>query len=299
MSNRVEKHIFSVWGAPGGGKTTLAVNMATVLADSGYMTCLVSASDHGEIQSFFGTAIPKNKGLYAAITSGKNVRESLIEVRPHLCLLELDTGGDAYDIYSITPEQVSRMLADLRDQFTYVIIDCTSYKEAVFTGTGLAESDKVVVCIPHRGSAAMWHNANAQMLEAVASKTIYVDVNTRAGGCNMEQLLAAIDLPECEIKIGCVDSAYSCENTSKPIVLHGGRREQAYKKAVLKLIRCLIDLEAEDRAIRAGTAKRKPEKKTLRKAEGLTAKKKMSSRAERREEDRLMRQARNDDSDYY
>ena len=53
---------------------------------------------------------------------------------------------------------------------------------------GLAESDKVIVAIPHRVSAATWHIANTQMLEAVAGKTIYVDVNTREGGCDMDQL---------------------------------------------------------------------------------------------------------------
>lgn len=47
-----DKHLFAIWGPPGGGKTTLAANLAVVLADSGYMTCLVSASDHGELQAF-------------------------------------------------------------------------------------------------------------------------------------------------------------------------------------------------------------------------------------------------------
>lgn len=63
-----------------------------------------------------------------------------------------------------------------------------SHKESTFTGVGLAESDKVIVAIPHRVSAATWHIANTQMLEAVAGKTIYVDVNTREGGCDMDQL---------------------------------------------------------------------------------------------------------------
>lgn len=63
-----------------------------------------------------------------------------------------------------------------------------SHKESTFTGVGLAESDKVIVAIPHRVSAATWHIANTQMLEAVAGKTIYVDVNTREGGYDMDQL---------------------------------------------------------------------------------------------------------------
>lgn len=239
-------HVFAVWGAPGGGKTTLACNMAVVLADSGFMTCLVSATDHGELQSFFGTAIPKGKGMYAAVSSGRNVREALTEARPNLCLLELDTGGDAYDLASITPEQVKNIIADLRDQFTYIIIDCTSYKESVFTGIGLVESDKVIVCIPHRVSAATWHIANEQMLEALAVKTFYVDVDTREGGCNIEQLMSSIDLPECDVKMPCVDSAYYCENHSQPIVLRGGKNEKKYKNQILKLIKIILDIEEDE-----------------------------------------------------
>ena len=34
----MDKFMFGVWGAPGSGKTTLAVNLATVLADSGFLT---------------------------------------------------------------------------------------------------------------------------------------------------------------------------------------------------------------------------------------------------------------------
>lgn len=243
-----DKHLFAIWGPPGGGKTTLAANLAVVLADSGYMTCLVSASDHGELQAFYGTAIPKGKGLYAAYSSGRNVREALTQARPNLCLLELDTGGDAYDIANITTEQITNMMEDLRDQFTYVIIDCTSYKESAFTGIGLVEADKVVVCIPHRVSAATWHIANHQMLDAIRAKTFFVDCNTREGGCEMAQLLDVIGLPECDIKLGLVDDAYRWENEGKPIVLHTGKRERLYKKAVLKLIQSLLNIESEERS---------------------------------------------------
>ena len=77
--------------------------MATVPADSGYMTCLVSGTDHGELQAFFGTSIPKGKGLYAAISNGTERKRVTDEARPNLCILELDTGGDSFDIVSITP----------------------------------------------------------------------------------------------------------------------------------------------------------------------------------------------------
>ena len=247
---RMDHHVFAIWGPPCSGKTTFAVNMATVLATSNYMTCLISASDHGELQSFFGTTIPKNKGLYSAITSGRHVRESLVEAMPNLFLLEADTSGDAYDLAEIRAEQVKNMIADLREQFPYVIIDCTSFKESVITGMGLGgpvSADKVVICLPHRVSASMWVTANRRMIEAIAQKVLYVDVDTRAGGCSMEQLLTSIGLAEPQIKFGCVDVAYECENTSHPIVMKGGRAERKYKKALLDLLKILLDIEGAEK----------------------------------------------------
>ena len=58
MGKLSDKHCIAIWGAPGGGKTTLAVNMATILADTGYLTCVVSAADHGQLQYFFNAAVP-------------------------------------------------------------------------------------------------------------------------------------------------------------------------------------------------------------------------------------------------
>lgn len=245
-------HMFAIWGAPSGGKTTLAVNMAVLLADSGYMTCLVSCADHGELQTFLSVAVQEGKGLQAALKSGKNVREALTEARPNLCLLELDTGGDYYEagVAGLTVDMVNKIFGELRDQFSYIIVDCTNYKESALTGLGLGEADKVIVCIPHRGSAATWHFANQQIMESIASKTFYVDMDTREGGCNMEQLLATIDLPECDIKIPCVDSAYYYENTGEPIVLKRGGREKKYKRAVLDLVQFILEVENDERTAR-------------------------------------------------
>ena len=253
-----EKRTIAVWGAPGGGKTTLAVNMAVLLAEAGYMTCLVSAADHGQLQAFFGKAIPADKGIYAAMTNGRNVREALVEVRPNLCIFELDTDGDYYNVASIDVEQVDKIYDELIDQFTCVIVDCTSYMASPFTGRGLKYADKVVDCIPHRVSAALWHKANRQMTDAIKAKTVYVEVDTRKGGCNMPQLRESIELSGVPFTIPYVDEAFYCENVAKPIVNAPGRRPAAYKKHLLKLTSYLIDAkQAEPKPKKAKADKKK------------------------------------------
>jgi hypothetical protein len=175
------------------------------------------------------------------------------------------TGGNAYDsiVSDIPPDQASRVIRELRDQFSYVIIDCTSYKEAVFTGMGLVEADQVVVCIPHRVSAAFWHLANGEMLNAIVNKTVYVDADTRKDGCDMEQILRSIGSPDhCNIKLNYVDSAYYCENNDAIIVLQGGKQEKTYKNRIMELIKALISIGNEDRTdIKNAREKRKSKNK--------------------------------------
>lgn len=255
-------HVFAIWGSPAGGKSTLAVNMAVILADSGYMTCLVSAADHGELQTFLGTAIPQNKGLNAALSNGRHVRESLTEARPNLFILEPSTGGDAYDIANLRTEQIDRIISDLRDHFAYIIIDCMYYKESVFTGLGLAAADKVVVCMPYRANAAIWYTANMKMQENIANKTMLVLCDTREGGCQEGQLLGSIGVSNVAVKLPLVPSAYMCENIARPIVLNNGKCERRYKEAVLKLVRALLEVEQRERA-NNGQGMAQPKKRGL------------------------------------
>lgn len=269
MGKLSDKHCIAIWGAPGGGKTTLAVNMATILADTGYLTCVVSAADHGQLQYFFNAAVPKNKGLYAAVSNGKNVREALVEARQNLFILELETGGDSLDIYNIDPMVIANIIEDLKSQFTYVIIDCTNYKESVVTGVGLAEADKVVLCIPHRASAVTWQIANEQMLKEYGHKALYLDcdIHEDGEGVKMEQLLRTLALPECSVRVNYVRSAFYCENTGRLIVLQGGKQMKEYRRNCLHLINTLLALEEEDESqanlAKAGKKQQKKKKRGL------------------------------------
>ena len=85
------------------------------------------------------------------------------------------------------------------------------------------------------------------MIDAVAHKIIYVDANTREGGCDMDQLLSSMGLPDCDFKLGCVDAAYLCENTGRPIVTTSGRAEKKYRAAVLRLVKSILEKEKDKR----------------------------------------------------
>lgn len=281
MGKLDEKHVIAIWGSPESGKSTVAANMATILADSGYMTCLLSASDFGRLQVFFGTAIPRGKGIISAVTSGRNVRESLIEVRPNLCLLEMDTGGDSVEAI-ITEEHVDTILRELRDQFTYVIVDCTSYKESIFTGYGLRDADKIICCVPHSVAGATWHISNRQFFTVLGPKTVYIDTDFKLGGTNFETVLESIEVPKCMLRIGAVKSAYYCENNGLLIVHQGGREEKKFKQAIMQLIKIVLSMEDEDKYT-AQKNKKKKEKEDKR-AEKLRAREEAAARKQEKKQ---------------
>lgn len=279
-----QQNIFAIWGSPGAGKTTLAANLAVLLADSGYMTCLVSAADYGPLSQFFGATIPENKGLHVALSSGKNVKEALTVVRNNLFILEPNTEGDAYELGNMTEKQAEEILQQLKDQFSYIIIDCTSYKESVLTGMGLVDASRVVLCVPHRDVAATWNFANEQMITALKEKLLYASVDIRDGGCNMDQMLNVLKLEDTgfDIKIPRVEKAYYYENYSTPIVLQSGKQEREYKNAVLKTIKLLLGI-AEPENKKGGFFRKKPkDAPDAPKAEGNSEAKEANSRKKKK-----------------
>lgn len=240
----IQHRVIAVWGSPGSGKTTLAVNLAAILAEEGNLVCLVSSNDHGELQTFFGQAIPKEKGIKAALDGRHNVRDSLVEVRHNLFLLEPAIGTEAHDTSASTMSQAQNVFSGLRDQFTYVILDCVAHAGvSAFIGQGLSDADHILVCVPHRCSAATWHIANHLMFseDALGPKCVYLDSDVRMGGCNMEQLLTGARVEACSHKIPYVEDAFRYENTCKVMALQSGKAEGLYKKALVDVINGLLD----------------------------------------------------------
>ena len=267
--------ICAVWGPPGGGKTTLSANLATLLADAGYMTCLVSASDFGEIQYFFGATIPKEKSVFSVLNNGRNVREALVEVRPNLCILDQAANGDAYEMNGISDTQVTRMTWDLRDRFSFVIIDCTNYKEAVFTSMGLVHADRVLMCIPHHSPASAWHAAHEEMIDAIRDKITYIDCETMIGGCDKEQIQENCRLERFAHSIPFVSTAFACENRGRLILTRTGKEEKRYKNKIVEIGYDLLGISVKDKKKKKkkkGAAKKDSKKIKQKKKKGNESK---------------------------
>ncbi len=108
---------------PGEGKTTVAVNLAIAMAQHG-STCLVDADlRRGRVASALG--IPNSLGLTDVLNETTSLDRVLVRVPslPNLTVVPAHAGS-ARAGQLVCSDLMPKVLADLRRQFQFVVIDC-------------------------------------------------------------------------------------------------------------------------------------------------------------------------------
>ncbi len=121
-------HIFAVVNQKGGvGKTTTAVSLAASFAASERRTLLIDFDPQANASSAFG--IDATRHIYAAL-GGACVMKDIIQQTELEYLQLIPSGRDLYGaevelVSALNRErQLERALADVRDSYEFVIIDC-------------------------------------------------------------------------------------------------------------------------------------------------------------------------------
>ena len=140
-------------GKGGVGKTTTSANIGTALALQGKRVCLVD-TDIG-LRNLDVVMGLENRIIYhlVDVIEGKcKVHQALIKDKRFDDLLYLLPAAQTLDKTSILPEQMKKLITELKQDYDYVIIDCPAgiehgYKNAV------AGADKAIVVTTPEQSA--------------------------------------------------------------------------------------------------------------------------------------------------
>jgi chromosome partitioning protein len=132
----------------GVGKTTSAINLGAYLALAGKRTLLVDFDPQANLTSGVGGS-PERKGVYQVMSGEASMAEIIVPTK----LEWLDLAPSSIDLSGATVELVDkedrneylkRAIADVIDEYDYVLIDCPP-SLGILTLNGLVAADEVLI----------------------------------------------------------------------------------------------------------------------------------------------------------
>ncbi len=167
--------IYSIWGPPQSGKTTLAVALAGQCAKAGKTVCLIAPVPFSELSAMLEVQIPTEKSLQTAIRGTGNLRKTVVKAMDSLYVLAYPTLGDSLDDH-FTSRQVEEFLEMAKVTFDVVLVDCPCSMDNLVAAWAMQKSEKVLLCLGCCPSSVLWHKAMARPLDAIAEKVVNVGV---------------------------------------------------------------------------------------------------------------------------
>ena len=163
-------------GKGGVGKTTSAANIGTGLARLGYKVVLID-TDIGlrNLDVVMGLENRIVYNLVDVVEGNCRIRQALIRDRRYSTLY-LMPSAQTRDKTAVSPQQMKKLVEELRDEFDFVLLDCPAGIEQGFQNA-VAAADRAIVVTTPEVSAIRDADRITGLLEASHIKNINLIIN--------------------------------------------------------------------------------------------------------------------------
>ena len=163
-------------GKGGVGKTTTSANVGTGLAKAGSKVCLID-TDIGlrNLDVVMGLENRIVYNLVDVVEGNCRIKQAMIKDKkyPNLFLLP---SAQTRDKTSVTPEQMSKLVEELKSEFDYIILDCPAGIEQGFKNA-IAAADRALIVTTPEVSAIRDADRIIGLLESGGLRDIRLIIN--------------------------------------------------------------------------------------------------------------------------
>jgi molybdopterin-guanine dinucleotide biosynthesis protein len=191
--------ITAIWGPPGSGKTSLAIDLAFALSRNGLSVCLISPEPFSEMSALLNIKITKQQSIEAAYQATVNLKQTVLKVDGLLFVLAAPYYTDAFEAEASLSNMKS-LLEEAEATFDCVIVDCPAHGHNTLAAWAMNQANTVVLLTGFRSASGLWNRAYQRAIKAMEGKTVPVCLQGDSGFdyralCRLEELNPAIWVP--------------------------------------------------------------------------------------------------------
>lgn len=221
--------IYTVWGPPRSGKTTLAIDLAYALSLHGQSVCLISPERYSELSARMGLHIDAEKSLAAVRTSKESLKHIVLPAYDLLYVLAVPLDSDAFG-EELPSENAKSLLSQAETIFDAVIVDCPSHCGSSLAAWAMSMAEAVLLLTGSTLGASPWFTAYRRAVAAVEDKIIPISVETCEDFdyASLHQLIGQ----KPELRIPFYPDAEAAQNEHRTLYGASGKAGRKYTSAI-------------------------------------------------------------------